>query len=222
MHDLDLALRELEPEYEGTDALEWQTDDDEPQAEYDAEGIEQNEEYELASELLEATSDEEIDHFLGKLFKKATGALSRAAKGPLSAVMRSVAKKALPMLGTAAGTFFGGPAGAALGAKLGSGAGQMFGLELEGLSPEDQELEVARRVVRLASDAAKQLSAFGPTGDLMNAAKSAVMSAAATHAPGLLGAVGSAASTNSSAQPGRAGQSGRWIRRGRRIILLDL
>lgn len=219
MHDLDLALHELEPEYEGSDALEWQSDGAEPEAEYDSEGFEQNEEYELATELLEATSDEEIDHFLGKLFKKATGALSRAASGPLSSVIRSVAKKALPMLGTAAGTFFGGPLGASIGAKLGSSAGQMFGLELEGMSPEDQELEVARRVVRLASDAARQLSGAGPTGDLANAAKSAVMSAAARHAPGLLGAVGPGIA--SALHTGTA-QSGRWIRRGRRIVLLGL
>lgn len=218
MHDLDLALRELEPEYEGADALEWQLDSTEPEAEYESEGLEQNEEYELASELLEATSDEELDHFLGKLFKK----VGAVAKGPLSSVIRSVAKKALPMLGTAAGTFFGGPAGAALGAKLGGAAGQMFGLELEGLSPEDQELEVARRVVRLASDAARQLAAAGPTGNLTDAAKNAVMRAAATHAPGLLSAAGPVAAAASTALGAGAGQSGRWIRRGRRIVLLDV
>lgn len=217
MHDLDLALRELEPEYEGADALEWQLDGTEPEAEYESEGIEPNEEYELASELLEATSDEELDQFIGKLFKK----VRRAAKGPLSSVIRSVAKKALPMLGTTAGTFFGGPAGAALGAKLGGAAGQMFGLELEGLSPEDQELEVARRVVRLASDAARQLAAAGTSGNLTEAAKNAVMSAAATHAPGLLSAAGSAAAASSALGAGTS-QSGRWIRRGRRIVLLDV
>jgi hypothetical protein len=221
MHDLDLALRELEPEYEGPDALEWQLEGTDPEAEYESEGIQQNEEYELASELLEATSDEELDHFLGKLFKKAGGALSRAARGPLSSVIRSVAKKALPMLGTAAGTFFGGPAGAALGAKLGGAAGQMFGLELEGLSPEDQELEVARRVVRLASDAAQQLAVAGPTSNPVDAAKSAVMNAAAKHAPGLLGAVGPVATASSTLGSGGA-QSGRWIRRGRRIVLLGV
>jgi hypothetical protein len=215
MHDLDLALRELEPEYEGSNALEWQLDGTEPDSEYESEGIEPNEEYELASELLEATSDEELEHFLGKLFKK----VSAAARGPLSSVMRRVAKKALPMLGTAAGTFFGGPAGSALGAKLGGAAGQMFGLELEGLSPEDQELEVARRVVRLASDAARQLAIAGPSGNLTEAAKNAVMSAAATHAPGLLSAAGPAVAASAL---GGAGESGRWIRRGRRIVLLDV
>jgi hypothetical protein len=219
MHDLDLALHELEPEYEGAEAFEGEGEAIEPEAEYDSEGFEQNEEYELATELLEATSDEEIEHFFGKLFKKAAGALGRAAGGPLSSVIRSVAKKALPMLGTAAGTYFGGPLGASIGAKLGSSAGQMFGLELEGMSPEDQELEVARRVVRLASDAARQLSAVAPTGDLTSAAKSAVMSAAAKHAPGLLGAVGPGIA---SALHGGTGQSGRWIRRGRRIVLLDV
>jgi hypothetical protein len=217
MHDLDLALRELETEHEGSDALEWQLDGTEPEAEDESEGIEQNEEYELASELLEATNDEELDYFFGKLLKK----VSAAAKGPLSSVIRRVAKKALPMLGTAAGTFFGGPAGAALGAKLSGAAGQMFGLELEGLSPEDQELEVARRVVRLASDAARQLAAAGPTGNLTEAAKNAVMSAAATHAPGLLGAAGPVLAASSALGAG-AGQSGRWIRRGRRIVLLDV
>jgi hypothetical protein len=32
--------------------------------------------------------------------------------------------------------------------SAGSAGGRMFGLELEGLSPEDQEFEVARRVVK--------------------------------------------------------------------------
>ena len=41
-----------------------------------------------------------------------------------------------------------------MGSKLASAAGSMFGLELEGLSYEDQEFEVAKQVVRLGGAAA--------------------------------------------------------------------
>ena len=41
--------------------------------------------------------------------------------------------------------------------KLASGATKLFGLELEGMSPEDQEFEVARRFVRLAASQRRML-----------------------------------------------------------------
>jgi hypothetical protein len=130
----------------------------------------------------------------------------------LGKVIKRVAKKALPIAGGALGTFIGGPAGGAIGSKLAGAAGKIFGLELEGLSPEDQEFEVARRVVRLAGTAAKKAAGALPTAN-----PAAVAKAAKAHAPGLV-------------KPARpmmrpfmgGGRSGRWIRRGRRIVLMGV
>ena len=84
--------------------------------------------------------------------------------------------------------------------------GRRLGLELEGLSPEDQEFEVARRVVRLAGDAAVKAAAAPPSAPAGKVVNKAIAAAAKKHAPGLAG-------------PGGR-RSGRWIRRGRRIIVL--
>jgi hypothetical protein len=65
--------------------------------------------------------------------------------------LKPLAKAALSIEGRALGTFVGGP----VGGKLASAAGRMFGLELEGLSAEDREFEVARRFVRFASATTK-------------------------------------------------------------------
>lgn len=132
------------------------------------------EEMELAAELLATNNDRELDHFLGGL------------SGPLKGILRSVIKTALPVAGAAAGTFFGGPVGTAVGGKLGSAASNMFELELEGLSLEDQEFEVARALVRLTNDAAASLDNVRPSGNEGDDARNALISAAMRHAPGLL------------------------------------
>jgi hypothetical protein len=118
-------------------------------------------ELELAAELLEVTNEEELDRFLGNVFKKVGGFVSGAVKSPvfkaLGSVIKPIAKAALPIAGGALGTFVGGPAGAMIGSKLGSAAGNLLGLELEALSAEDREFEVAKRIVRLASGAAEEV-----------------------------------------------------------------
>jgi hypothetical protein len=112
-----------------------------------------------------------------------------------------------------------------VGSKLGSMAGKMFGLELEGLSPQDQEFEVARRIVRLSGEAAKQAARAPSAGPPSTVATSAVIKAAQKHAPGLAaragGATGAARSNGTAGGVGRH-RSGRWFRRGRRIILLGV
>ncbi len=49
--------------------------------------------------------------------------------------------------------------------KLASAAGRMFGLELEGLSVEDREFEVARRLVRFALTATKNALSAPPAAN---------------------------------------------------------
>ncbi len=78
---------------------------------------------------------------------------------------------------------------AAIGGKLASMAGNALGLELEGLSNEDREFEVARRLVRIGRQAAGHLSTMPPQVPPMRAARAAFLRAARQVAPGLLPAM---------------------------------
>jgi len=198
---------------------------------------------ELASELLEVRSDQELDHFLGSLFNKVASAVGKVIKSPvgqaLGGILKQVAKKALPIAGGALGTFIGGPLGGMVGGKLASMAGNAFGLEIEGLSREDRDFEMARRFVRFASHAATKAAAARPGVDPVTVAKAAVVDAAKKFAPGLLAPVAAAARPTappayaapaaprpavSSAYgvPAAPQRTGKWIRRGRHIVLLGV
>jgi hypothetical protein len=232
MHDIDRTLMEYEeydPETEAYEATagyddEYETADEEYDGEYEGydEVFDEAEEMELAAELLGVTDEEELEYFLGKLIKKVGRRIKKAIKSPtgraLARILKGAAKKALPVVGTAVGTAFGGPVGGAIGGKAASAAGRVFGLELEGLSPEDQEFEVAKRVVRLAGDAAKKAAAAQDTMPPVAAAKAAVVSAARKNAPGLLRP---APAVTAPSVPGGK-RSGRWMRRGSRIVLIGV
>ncbi|WP_300088829.1 hypothetical protein [uncultured Nitrosomonas sp.] len=182
---------------------------------------------ELAAEFLEISNEAELDQFLGNLIKKAgqvAGQLIRSPVGQqLGGLLKGAARKALPMVGSAIGGYFGGTSGARIGSQVASNAGKIFGLELEGLSHEDQEYEVAKRFVQLAGTAAKNAALAPRAANPATTAQSAIAAAARQLAPGLIrgtspAIVGAAGSPCPSC--GRGGVSGRWIRRGNRIILL--
>ncbi len=146
-------------------------------------------EMELASELLNIQSEAELDQFLGKLFKKAAGAASKfirsGAGKALGGMLKGIAKKALPLAGGALGSFIAPGIGTAIGSSLGSAAGNLFELELEGLSPEDKEFELAKAYVRFAGNAARRASKM-PGANPGKAARQSVMRSARRYAPGLL------------------------------------
>jgi hypothetical protein len=124
------------------------------------------EEMELALELLGVTSEAELEQFLGDLFKNAWRGIKRVGSkviGPLGGLLKTVAKKALPFLATAAGTFLGGPAGGAIAGKLGSLVSQALEAEVAGMAAADRDLEKCRQFVRLAGKAATA-AASAPTG----------------------------------------------------------
>ena len=228
MHDLDHISQEFEnefelegeQEYEYDGALDSQVTDDEDEFEFEFElgddhesPFTEDQEMELASELLNISSEEELDEFLGKAFKKIGRGFKRVIKSPvfrrIGGVLKKVAKKALPIVGGAAGTFFGGPVGGAIGSKIGGFASRLFEMELEGMSPEDQEFEVARRYVRLVGATAANAAKMQNKNMSPNAiAKNALKEAAKQHAPGLLKKTSAAKD-----------KSGRWTRRGTRIII---
>lgn len=202
---------------------------DETEQEQETEGmLDEVQEMEFAAELLEIQDEEELENFLGNVFKSVAKGASNFIKSPtgkaLGGILKQAAKKALPVVGGALGGFVGGPAGAALGSKLAPAAGRLFGLELEGLSAEDREFEVSRQFVRLASNAAKKASDLSSRMAPQQAARTAVIAAAKKYAPGFLKGGGVSMSTNGyTERPGSHGQrSGRWVRRGHKIILFGV
>ena len=231
MHDLDRTMQEMEfadeleysehDEFEFEDEYEYEEEYEyEDEFEYEEEyevsytPFSEEEEMELATELLAISSEEELDQFLGKLVKKAWRGVKKFGKSKLwrgiKKGLRGVAKVALPVAGKVAGSFFGGPIGGKIGGKLGSWASRLFEMELEGLSPEDQEFEVAKRFVRLAGSTAVHAVKAPKSAPVGKVVKTSIKKAAKKHAPGLL-----------KSTPGKK-QSGRWRRRGNRIFLFGV
>jgi uncharacterized membrane protein YgcG len=243
MHDLDRTQNQFESDYQ---EMEFEFDGEmEFEGEsYDAGEMEsvfdEVEEMEMAADLLEIQDEYELDQFLGKLIskaKKAAGGFLKSGVGKqLGGLLKGAAKAALPIVGNAILPGVGGAAAS----KLGS----VFGLELEGLSPQDQEFEGARRFIKLAGDAARNAANAHPNAPPQQVAKAALIEAAQKHAPGLLRA---ASGNGGGRRPGRRGngegelsagrysrgggysgggsysggrsRSGRWVRQGDRIIL---
>ncbi|HEV7514827.1 MAG TPA: hypothetical protein VGR07_00875 [Thermoanaerobaculia bacterium] len=147
-------------------------------------------EMELAAELLEVSNEQELEYFLGKLISTASRAIGSIARSPigqaLGPALKKIAKTALPIAGAALGNFVLPGVGGALGGKLASAAGNLFGLELEGLSPQDREFEVARRFVRLGGAATQRAMRLPPNLPVQRVVRSALITAARKHAPGLL------------------------------------
>lgn len=120
------------------------------------------EEMELAMELLSVASEEELDQFLGGLFKKAwkgikkVGSVVGKVVKPLGGVLKGIAKTALPFVGGALGSMIPIPGvGTMIGKAAGSALASALEMEAEGMDPEQAELEMARRFVRIAGSAAQ-------------------------------------------------------------------
>jgi uncharacterized protein (DUF697 family) len=233
MHNIDRTLSEFDNEinaYENEmNTYEREMDAYEADQEFEFEFgdneyvLNEAEEMELAAELLEVADEYELDQFLGKLFRRVGKGIRRIVKSPvaraLGGALKGVAKKALPGLGAAIGTAIAPGIGTKIGGMLGSATSNLFELELEGLSPEDQEFEVARRFVQLAGAAAKNAATISQAASPQSAAKTALTAAARKHAPGLLRP---SMTANPANIPSGSVHSGRWIRRGRKIVLLGV
>jgi uncharacterized protein (DUF697 family) len=171
----------------------------------------EDEELELASEFLEVASELDLDHFIDELTGRASRAMNEDLDEPverdLGSIFKSIAKVVLPLAGGAVGFFAGGPPGAALGSGLASTVGHALGLELEGLSPEDSEFEVAKQFVRFAGAAVKNAHDAGQTGDPAKQAREAVKEAARLHAPGLTDLHGELFVERQTKRPDRSGQT---------------
>ncbi|HEX2489726.1 MAG TPA: hypothetical protein VHR27_09990 [Blastocatellia bacterium] len=224
MHNIDRTNLEsnygaFSGEYEAGDGYEFESDQ-----EFETYGpFSEAEEIEMAAELLSVSSDAELDQFFGNLIKKAGRAVGGFIKSPvgraLGGALKGVAKQALPVLGSAVGNAILPGAGGVVGGKLASAAGRMFGLELEGLSYEDQEFEAAKGVIRLAGAAASNAAQAEPSTPTQQVVQSALTDAAKKHAPGLLsGAKAQAAARQNGACAHKS--NGRWVRKGNSIVLI--
>jgi hypothetical protein len=131
--------------------------------------INQEAEMAMAAELLSVSNEQELNHFLGGLVRNLGRTFRNVAGSPLGSMLggalRSVAKAALPVVGGALGTLIPIPGvGTAVGTALGKAAGSALGLEAEGLSNEDREFEVARRVIRIGIEGARAFDS-APEGE---------------------------------------------------------
>jgi uncharacterized protein (DUF697 family) len=156
MHDLDRTQQFVE-----SGSMELEADNEfgfEMSQEMEGE-VNEDTEMELATELLSVNNEEELEEFIGDLFKKVVKGVKNFANSStgkaLGGMLKGVVKKALPVVGGALGSVIAPGVGTAIGSSLGGAAGNALGLELEGLSSEDQELEVSKTLVRLATEAAR-------------------------------------------------------------------
>ena len=164
----------------------------------------EQQELELALELLAVSNEAELDQFLGKVFKSVWKGVKKIAK-PLGGVLKTVARTALPFVGGAPGSMRPIPGvGTALGSALGRAASNALELEFGGELSGEDELEVARRFVRVAGQAA-QLAADGDASP--RAVEAALSRALQQQLP------------HFRAAPQTESESGRWRRRGNRIVL---
>jgi hypothetical protein len=184
----------------------------------------EGEQMELAAELLEVRDEQELNHFLGDLIRKASGVLGKGIKSPLGqqlggilkASARNAALQAVPVVSDAIGSRIGGRLGPSIAKGLTAFGTSALSQEYEALSQEDREFEGAKQFVQLAANTVKHATAAPPGADPRAVARSAIIKAAQTVAPGLVQA-GSGATA--SPRNGVRGQSGVWYRRGNRIVL---
>jgi hypothetical protein len=123
----------------------------------------------------------------------------------LGGLLKGAAKQVLPMAGSALGGLIGGDTGAQLGGKLGTFASEKLELETE------NEFETAKDFIRMAGDAVKAVAAAPPGSNPSSLASAALSKAAGTHLPALLAAASAMGTSH-----------GKWVRRGRKIVLLGV
>jgi len=235
MHDIDRVRLEVRPQSEIFESSPHEAEAfgsaelfETGEAETESAGlIGETAQMELASELLEISSEAELDRFLGGLISKVGQAAGRFISSPegqaVGGALKSAARQVLPAIGAPIGRYFGGARGEAIGRDAAQLAGSVFGLETEGLSAEDREFELARRFVDFAVEAVRRVL-DGPRGQPRDKARRAMLAAAQVYAPGWTRPAPTPAPRRAPQPPYATpvAQSGRWMRRGRKIILYGI
>jgi len=217
MHDFDSETSEYDMEAPAFEAEPLEFGENEWQPEESA-VLGEDEEEELASELLEVANEEELDQFIGKLIRRRGHRGRHPMRSPLGraigGVLRSVARRALPLAGVGADV--------ALGARIGSGvASAADTADADGDKPppaqDDPEFEGATRFVRIAANTLKDALTAHPHAEPRAVAQAAAQRAARLLAPRLL-TTHRRVEHDGRPDSGPAMQ-GRWERRGDAIVL---
>jgi hypothetical protein len=226
MHDFDRTQPEL-------DESEPYLDESEPYGEYEFDVTElgfdgeyefdateaEMDELELATNLLEVTDETELEEFLGKLVAGMAGAARQAVTSPTGravvGVLRDAARTAVPRIGATLGSgVVPGKVGRQFGAAAGRRLVNWLGLELEGLSDEDAEFELARAFVRFGRDAGRRAFGGRISGPPATVAKKAAVAAARRQAPQLASVIARRPVRPAGFAPTSGPHpSGRWVRR---------
>jgi len=177
--------------------------------------ISEQEELELAMELLSVQNEYEMEQFLGKLVRGIGRGLKAVGKVALPA-LKSLAKVALPIAGRALGSFIPIPGvGTMIGGAIGRAAANALELELAGMDPGQADIEKARRIVRTLRSAINELAATLGSGPPETVVRSALASAVRRHIPGAnVSAISAFAPAAAATAAG-----GRWWRRGNTIVI---
>jgi hypothetical protein len=123
-----------------------------------------------AVELLASVDSGEAEAYLVELIDRAGRPREPGVAAALARILGRAARRLLTVAGSARA----------------AAQGRVFGLELEGLSPEDQAFEVARRFVRFTAEAARRASDEPGAGSPEAVARRSASLAARALAPGLL------------------------------------
>jgi hypothetical protein len=141
----------------------------------------------LAAELLDVVNTSELQRFLGDLAAETARDAGRPIRADvgraLIPVLRRTVERTLPTLSIAVADDPRPLAGAAPAAAR--AASRVYGVELEGMSAEDRDFEIARRFVHFARAAMARASA-GSAPDPATAVADAIAQAGREHAPGLV------------------------------------
>ena len=143
-----------------------------------------------------------LDRLVHSTADRAGGRIAPPVRTQLVALLHGAARQALPVVNAVLGV----PQPA-----LAKRMGRFFGVELEGLSPEDQEFEAARRFAQLAQQAARAAVAAPAQLPPAAAARWAAERAARRYAPGWWPALRTTDAT----------RSGRWVRHGSTVSVFD-
>lgn len=174
----------------------------------------------LAAELMELESEEDFENFLGDLISQGAAAAGKFISSPtgqaLGGVLKDAAKQILPVAGQAVGAYFGGPAGSQIGGALGTAASDALEAETD-----DQEWEAANVFVKVAVDTVNNAAEAPAGANPFAVAHDALVEAAKLHAPHLVGTLSNGRRHGGEA-PRHGYRSGRWVRHGRRIIVLGV
>lgn len=115
---------------------------------------------ELTGRLLDVTNEAELDEFVTQLVvdagRRPGHLLSPRDTRELVGRLTATAVRTLPTLSAVLGAR--GPGGSVQGESPVTRAARVFGLELEGLSAEDRDYEIAREFVRFAQAATAEVS----------------------------------------------------------------